>query len=235
MSQKQLRKGISQIRRSFGSKHWFEQIIDDYLSIKKSEPLRIIEEFHPSSAGQCPRLIQFRMNGLVYEEVEPRVKRIFENGNFMQARYRKFLEGANKFVEEEVPIRIEIDDIVIKGRADMIVLDNHDNKQVIEFKSINTRGFNELITNQAPKPEHFMQWNIYSKALSLHDGVILYENKDDQRMKPFQVKFDEENFNSVLNIFKMIKDYNSKGIVVPKPEKINCYWCAARKICAKEK
>lgn len=229
-----LKKGISQIRQSFTSKHWFESLIDDYLNIKTGEA-RVSETFSPSSAGQCPRLIQFRMNGQVYEEVEPRIKRIFENGNFMQARYRKFIEGAGKFVNEEVPVRIEIDGIIIKGRADMIVLDAYDKQQLFEFKSINNRGFNELIANQVPKTEHLMQWTIYSKGLDLPDGVILYENKDDQRMKPFQVKYSDELFNSIVAVFKMVDDCNKKGIVVPKPLKVNCYWCAAKKICTKEK
>ena len=229
-----VKKGISQIRNSFSSKHWFEDIIDSYLDARKGEA-RISEEFHPSGAGSCPRLIQLQMNGSVYEEVEPRIKRIFENGNFMQARYKKYLEGAGKFIEEEIPMRIEVDDIVIKGRADMIVLDNYDNKQLMEFKSINTRGFNELITNQAPKEEHLMQWTLYSHGLSLYDGVILYENKDDQRMKPFQVKYNSDLFNLIVAKFKMIDDCNKKGVLVPKPMKVNCYWCGAKRLCAKEK
>lgn len=229
-----LKKGISQIRNSFSSRHWFEQTIDEYLDLKKGVA-RISETFSPSAAGSCPRLIQFQMNGRVYEDIEPRIKRIFENGNFMQARYKKYLEGAGKFVDEEIPIRIEIDGIVIKGRADMIVLDNYDNKQLIEFKSINTRGFNELIGNQAPKEDHLMQWTLYSKGLELPDGVVLYENKDDQNMKPFQVKYNEELFNLIVAKFKMIDDCNKKGIVVPKPLKVNCYWCSAKKLCNKEK
>jgi len=234
MEKVKLKKGIAQIRDSFSSKHWFEQIIDSYLESKKGE-LRISSDFHPSSAGNCPRLIQLQMNGSVYEEVEPRIKRIFENGNFMQARYRKYLEGAGKFIEEEAPIRIEIEGIVIKGRADMIVLDNYDEKQLMEFKSINTRGFNELIANQVPKEGHLMQWTLYSHGLNMPNGVVLYENKDDQRMKPFQVKYNEELFNLIVAKFKMIDDCNKKGIMVPKPLKPDCYWCPAKRMCSKEK
>lgn len=225
-----LKKGLSQIRNSLSSKHWFEQIIDEYLDIKKGEA-RMTDEFHPSSAGQCPRLIQFKMTGSLYEDVEPRVKRIFENGHYMQARYKSFLEGAGKFVAEEVPIKIEIDTVIVKGRADMIVLDNYNNKQLLEFKSINTRGFNELIANQVPKQDHLMQWTLYSKGLELPDGVILYENKNDQYMKPFQVKFSQELFDSIIAKFKMIQEYTEKGIPVPKPEKADCYWCAGKSRC----
>ena len=106
-----LKKGITQIRNSFTSRHWFENIVDEYFDIKKGEA-RTTNEFHPSSAGSCPRLIQLQMNGYFYDEVEPRVRRIFDNGNYMQARYKKYLEGVGKFLEEEVPIKIEIEGLV---------------------------------------------------------------------------------------------------------------------------
>jgi len=86
-----LRVGIGNLVknvRKHSSKHWFEQTIDDYLSVNKSEN-RTGTEFHPSSVGNCPRLIQFNLLGMVSEQIEPRVRRIFDHGHDMHRRYKK--------------------------------------------------------------------------------------------------------------------------------------------------
>ena len=229
-----LKKGLNNILSSVSSKHWAEQIIDISL-IRQEKELRITDEFHASSAGNCPRLIQLRMNGIFREKIEPRVQRIFDVGTSMHRRYREYFLNAGKLISDEVPIRINIEGIVIVGRADLLVKDLVDKPQVLEGKSMNTRRFGELLSSGIYIEENFLQWNIYSKGLEVPEGAIIYENKDDQRIKVFSVNYNDEKFLQVVNVFKMINEYNKQEKLVPKP--LLCpdpKYCGAIKLC-KEK
>ena len=227
-----LKKGLKSILASISSKHWVEQLVDEYLDSQAGER-RVGTNFHASMAGGCPRLIQYNMNGLVYSEPEPRVRRIFDVGNDMHNRYKRYFIGAKKFVRDEVPIRIETNGIVIVGRADLIVKNFMNEERLLELKSMNVRRFSELLVSNIYIEENFLQWNIYSKGLKLPKGEILYECKDDQKIKSFSVEFNKEKFIEVSNIFKMINDYNIQGKLVPKPSICSDpKYCIAKKICS---
>ena len=226
-----LKKGINSIRKRVSTKHWVEQIVDDFLMSLQKEH-RIGDEFHPSSAGKCPRLIQFSMQGIFYDKIEPRVQRIFDVGHDMHARYKRYFEGAKRFIQDEVPIRIEIDGIVIIGRADLTVKNLYDEVRLLELKTINLRRYNELLTSGTCIEDHFIQWNIYSKGLGISEGEIIYENKDDQRLKIFSAKYNDEKFWQIVNVFKMINNCNIKGLVVPKPSVcVDPRYCPAKAMC----
>ena len=64
------------------------------------------------------------------------------------------------------------------------------------MKSINDKGFKALI--DTPKPEHLVQLQIYLNLAGVENGVVLYENKNDQTLKAFKVLKNIEMWNSIL-------------------------------------
>ena len=79
--------------------------------------------------------------------------------------------------------------LISSGRLDFLIrhgqLDSTFSKHpvaVIELKSINQRNF-ILLTK--PKPEHVIQLQIYLNLTGYEIGSVLYENKNDQKIKAF--------------------------------------------------
>ena len=228
----QLKKGISNIRQSVSNVHWVEQLINGFLD-GRDEEIRVGREFHPSAAGQCPRLIQFSMLGMITRKFEPRVKRIFDAGHDMHNRYKRYFERMGKLVAEEAPVRATIEGIKITGRADLIVKNFMDENRLLELKTANTRRFEEILVKNLCNEDHFTQWNIYSGVLKIPIGEILYENKDNQHMKVFTVRFDQEKFDKVIGMFKVIDYHLSNGTLVPKPDVCDSKYCPAKELCKK--
>jgi len=229
-----LKKGIKRILESSSSKYWLEQIIDTALT-KSHQKAVIQDKFHASWAGMCPRLIQLTMNGIIQERIEPRIQRIFDVGWDVHIRYGRYFEAADIFINREIPIEIKIDDMIIIGKADFCIKDRNGKPRLIELKSINSRGFEQLLVSRTCKEDHFLQWNIYSKGLCIPEGDILYENKDDQRIKIFPVNYDDSKFQQIANKFMNIHNCNKENKLISKP--LVCpdqKYCIAKSICSKE-
>jgi hypothetical protein len=230
MMRKIMHKGLSDIINARNTKHWLEDALDKFLTKIEKED-RSGDSFHPSSAGKCPRSIQLSMNGLMPDNIiEPKVQRIFDNGHAMHFRYSKYFEKMGLLEKNEAEVFFESDGVVIKGHADDIIKDSFGVLHLMELKSINSRRFNELWLENRPLEENFLQWNVYSHCLDIPIGEILYENKDDQMLKIFSVKYDPFKFNEQFEIFKMIHKYNEEGLIIPAPKCDNKY-CPAKDIC----
>jgi CRISPR/Cas system-associated exonuclease Cas4 (RecB family) len=232
--EKKLKKGLANIRNFASSKNWVEQLIDDFLDGRVEEN-RSGRDFHPSAAGKCPRLIQLSMMGLIQEYHEPRVKRIFDAGHDMHNRYKRYFERAGKLIAEEESARAKIDGVSIVGRADLIVKDFKGNKHLLELKTVNSRRFEEILKKGIYYEDHFIQWNLYSGILKLYGGEILYENKDDQRMKIFHVEFNDEKFVRTINMFKAVDYHIERGLLIRKPDVCDAKFCVAKNYCKENK
>ena len=229
-----MNKGIKAIMETRNPKQWLEGAIDNYLETKPVEQ-RIGSHFHPSSAGKCPRSIQLTMAGVLKSQHEARVLRIFDTGTDMHNKYGSYFDKMGILVSKEADVFYERDGVVIKGNCDYVIKDDTNRPHILELKSINTRGFNELYMKNVPQINHFLQWNIYSGCLKIPLGEILYENKDDQNMKIFSVAFNEEKFEDIFFVFKSIHEYTQKGLLVSIPQKCNDKYCPAKNICNKER
>jgi len=168
--------------------HWLLETLDTHLKGPQRPPRKGV--FYPSALGsKCDRFLYNSYFGLVQEQViEPITRRIFDCGDYLGLRYEKYFEKMGVLVGTEIPLKSEIPPI--SGRLDFLI--KHEQKQlaVIELKSIGASGFRALTTK--PKDDHFIQIQIYL-ALTGHEyGVLLYENKDNQRVKAFSVTKDNE-------------------------------------------
>ena len=67
---------------------------------------------------------------------------------------------------------------------------------MLELKSINEKGFNDL--KSSPKHDHFIQLQIYLNLLNKDYGIVLYENKNDQKLKAFKVERDVKVWETLL-------------------------------------
>ena len=163
--------------------------------------------FYPSALGStCDRYLYASFNGLLlWEDLDPRIKRIFDVGSSLEDRMDKYFTKMNIVKGREVPLKM--DSPPISGRLDFLIHHPSQGEAVLELKSINDKGFKEL--KSSPKHDHFIQLQIYLNMLNKDYGIVLYENKNDQNLKAFKVERDVEVWNTLLERCFTIMDMSA--------------------------
>lgn len=219
------------------------ELIDKYYEEKREE--RNQEHFYISDAGKCQRAVYFSMKGYPKKEKEARVLRIFDRGDITHQRLMRALFG----ISEIRVIASEIDmpsKEIIHGRADVIIA--HNNRlYIVDFKSISDYKFKKLDTPEVP---HEQQLQLYMHYFKVPQGIILYENKNTQELKEFELKYDYKLCKKIISDFEDLKEqYLNQDIIPPIPLKLKeareaannneekfpweCEYCDFREACDK--
>lgn len=158
--------------------------------------------FYPSALGNpCDRALFLSFHvGLPSNEISPQLNRIFDHGNATQRRYRNYFTKIQVLVDEEVVVKNSHPPI--SGRADFL-LNIEGKPYVIELKTINKDGFLSL---DGPKSDHATQLQIYLNMLNVPIGGVLYECKDNQEMKIFDLKRSLSAWKNILKRCEKIMD-----------------------------
>ena len=172
--------------------------------------------FYPSSLGNlCDRFLYNSYNGLIVEQViDPITRRIFDCGDYLGYRYEKYFEKMGILLGTETPVRCDLPPI--SGRLDFLIKHEKTGTALIELKSINQRGFLAL---KGPKDDHYIQIQIYLNLTNNLNGIVLYENKNDQSIKAFAVEKNEATWEMIrdrcLNIMALT-DSEKTGLLFKK-------------------
>lgn len=177
---------------------------------------------------QCQRKILLEYNKLE-ATFDAQTLRVFDNGHKVHDRIVRYLELAG--YEPEAEINIEKNEHNIHGRLDVKIKDGGIPK-LVEIKSIK----NFYFLKDGAKEEHIAQLHIYMKYTGIHDGIIIYEAKDTQELKAFEVKFNQELWEKIE---KWIKETNellnaNKIPNIPfeyRKENYPCSMCKYQKHC----
>ncbi len=187
------------------------------------------EHFYITDAGKCPRAVYFKFKKIPKKKPEPRVLRIFDNGDYTHMRIMSVLFGLGIVRATELKIPAQE---IISGRADAII-DIEGKPCVLEIKSIGSYKFAKL---QEPEPDHMKQVQLYMHFFKIPDGILLYEDKDKQNLKEFAIKYDPFLIQEALKKFKELKEQIDKNIVPPIPidiEPWRCDYCDYKEECQK--
>lgn len=98
---------------------------------------------------------------------------------------------------------------------------------VVDFKSMKDNLFVEL---DHPKWEHIVQTNIYMWLLDLPAAVVVYENKNDQKIKEMLVPRDESLIERIKSEAEWLARVLESGKMPPRPDgffksKFPCRFC----------
>jgi hypothetical protein len=85
-----------------------------------------------------------------------------------------------------------------------------------------------------PKPEHVIQWNLYSLMTDLEEGIILYVNKNSQVYEICEVRRDSAILDATLAKFKKLKSYLDEDKIVPYQVNENHNWCNFQTTCERD-
>ena len=181
--------------------------------------------FYPYMLGSnCDKLLYLSYNGLLPigdGESDGRILRIFDNGHSLESRYFAYFVYTNIHRQSEVSAIYDVPPIYISGRTDFVIrLPNNKNDMLLELKSINNNGFGKL---NGPKSEHLIQLQLYLNILDVTEGIVLYENKDNQKLKEFHIKKDKNIWVDILN--RCNKIINMKSVPKPPSVSVHSQYC----------
>ena len=190
-----------------------------------SKPWTTSGVFYPSMLGNnCDRYLYFAYQGnLPTQTITAKTARIFDNGGHLEARMKRYFERMGIFIAAEQSVKLPNPNI--SGRYDFLLSHMKHGRILLELKSINDKGFQALI--EAPKPEHTIQLQIYLNLAGIDNGVVLYENKNDQELKAFKIVKDTKLWDNIIE--RCIKIQNMLPLDVPT----SCtgdYFCPCKEI-----
>lgn len=144
--------------------------LDRYLFEQANKPNdRAVNVNAPSQAGNCNRANYYmRMQYEGDGTIDPRTQRIFDNGTYTHERLQAYMIDMGLLIMDEVPLLNE--KYNIQGHTDGF-LDLDGEVAILEIKSINDNGFNQL---KDAKDEHKCQGLVYlycaeERRLWLHE------------------------------------------------------------------
>lgn len=179
--------------------------IDVYFD-KKERTSKERDYFYVSELGKSKKAIYESMKNLKKEKYDPRVKRIFDNGDYMHARYFKYFAEMGILIAAEV---VAVENDLFHGRLDAIITDGEQN-YILDLKSCSNWTFRKLTD---ATPEHKLQLQFYLYYRKIQKGMVLYENKDTQEIKIFEIELDIPLVEKTIEEFRKFKEDIINGIV----------------------
>jgi CRISPR-associated protein Cas4 len=217
--------------------------IGEYLQMKKeveSDRRGDKTYYFVTDFGSCPRKVVYSMMNKEAEPFSNHSLFVFANGDSFHKRMCDWLREMEILVAEEYPFKTE--NGRIHGRIDSIVQMN-EKKTVVEFKSINNRGFKYL---KRPKTQHVIQVQLYLWFLKHFDdkhcdiddcGRIIYEDKDEQYHKEFPIEYSPQIVADVFQLVSFFDRHLDEGTVPTRffsDSDWQCKYCQYHDVCKKE-
>lgn len=191
----------------------FNDLTDKYL--KKDFKPKIIGRYYPSEIGHCMRQSWYSYTSP--KPTESSLLRVFEAGNRVHNFVVDVLKSEKtpevELVESEMPLSIDLGDLIISGRIDNLVrLKMNQELVLVEVKSTSST---RMLTE--PKIAHIMQLQLYLHAKELKKGMLLYLEKNTYQSKVFMVDYEKTLVDQIMDRFRALH----KALItqtVPEPE-----------------
>lgn len=188
--------------------------IDKFLVEKEEKKgVRDREYFYVSELGRTKKEIYESMKLKKKFIVNAQLARILENGNSMHERYTRMFAEMGILVAAEIAV---VNEDFIHGRLDCLISDKKKN-YIVELKSCNMWTFNKL---KKPIHKDYLQIQYYMYYTNIKNGFVLYENKNDQSIKCYEVKLDKKLVEQINSDLKELKEKMDDGFI-PEDEKIS--------------
>ncbi|OGZ24759.1 MAG: hypothetical protein A2896_02685 [Candidatus Nealsonbacteria bacterium RIFCSPLOWO2_01_FULL_43_32] len=185
--------------------------------------------FYITDAGKCGRAIFFKFKNVPREQMEARILRLFDHGDYIQMQILNTLFSLGIVRSSEVQIPPQA---LVSGRADAIITLNNE-LYVVDFKSMNSMIFRKL---QEPKEENVNQIQLYLHYFKIEKGILLYMSKDTSELKDFIISYNPKLVQGLLTGLEDL-DKKIKADIIPErladwPQNWQCQYCQFKDICA---
>ena len=191
----------------------FDKMVDAHIFREHTE--KKIGRYYPSEVGNCLRKVWYSYK--YPQEIDADLRKIFEAGNIIHGFVVEVLKSEkNKDVEllkSEMPFKIDVNDFTVSGRVDDLVLVKTSGKSVlVEVKSTKNIDF-----VKSAQTNHVTQLMFYMEATGVHNGIVLYIDKNSLKSKVFEIPFDKNKAAEIFDRFKFLNE-NLKKNSLPNAE-----------------
>ncbi len=211
----------------------FDKLIENHLA-REFRPKQE-GRYYPSEIGTCIRKIWYSYK--YPQEVKPDLIKIFEVGNIMHDFVTKVLKSEKnphiELLQSEVPFRVEIDDFVVSGRIDDLLLVRENGKSIL----VEVKSTKSLFYQTGPSHSHVMQLQFYMYATGVHDGIVLYVDKNNLQTRAFEVEYSEATARQIIERFRRLHEDLRSNKLPPEEAKLArelnwmCSFCEYREKC----
>lgn len=182
----------------------------DYYKERSQIPRKPNGKIHPSSIGNCPRLMYFNMKMIPYTNWKPvsaDTKRIFDIGHSIENFILRDFYNLNILIASQVKIDYEPDRF--SGTCDAII--HWDGAtRVIDIKTANKENFYGKI----PHKKYLYQLSSYMLYSGISHGFLYYVCKNDSKTDEVHIKITDPVVRETENLIKMY-NYNFDNNIVP--------------------
>jgi CRISPR/Cas system-associated exonuclease Cas4 (RecB family) len=214
----------------------FDKLVDQHIA-KEFRPKQI-GKYYPSEVGNCLRKLWYSYK--YPQDIDPDLRKIFEVGDMLHGFVVEVLKSEkNKDVEllkSEMPFSMNFEDFTVSGRVDDLVMVKSSGKNAL----IEVKSTKDLSMIRTPQSNHLMQLMFYMEATGVHDGVILYIDKNNLKSKVFEIDFDHKKASDIIDRFGLLHKH-LKNDEIPRPEAKSlgdmiwmCRFCEYKQKCAKD-
>ncbi|KPJ57284.1 hypothetical protein AMJ49_01640 [Parcubacteria bacterium DG_74_2] len=205
-----------------------KELINQYYSDKQRDKEQ--HHFYITDAGRCGRQIFFKFKNVPREEIEARVLRMFDHGDYIHQLIMRPLHSIRDI--HVIASEINVPPLeLVRGRADAIISDGKES-YVVDIKSMNSMIFKSL---DDPKEENVNQLQLYLHFFKIKKGILLYVNKDTQELKEFLINYDSVLAQNLLNEFIQLKKKIDSDTIPQRilgwPDNWQCKYCQFFEIC----
>ena len=215
------------------------ELLKDYAKQKMTDRPRYPKEKHwPSDVAKCLRALVYQWRGETSATPDARLFFIFADGDMHHKAIVQQLEESGKVqvIMKEAPLRDK--ERNISGKLDAL-LKLKDRHYVLEIKSINRYGFDEII-REGPKEDHTIQLQLYLHfvqsiyKIDTKQGFLLYKCKDTARFYDFLIDYNENVVNDFFARLKLVEEHLARQTLPDRPYDItdwHCRYCDYKKLC----
>ena len=190
----------------------FNKLVSNFLhkEIREKQTGR----YYPSEAGNCIRKVWFSYK--IPKETHDELMKIFEVGNMFHDFVVDVIKSEKnpdvELLESEMPLQLQLDDVVISGRVDdIILLKVSGEKIIVEVKSTSSLEYAK------PSESYVMQLQLYMHSLKVDKGMILFIEKNTMQCKWFNLSYNKDIVNKAIERIKKLHESLVKN-KMPEPE-----------------
>jgi len=214
----------------------FDKLFDDFV-FREHKP-KTVGRYYPSEVGMCIRKLYYSYK--FPKQIKPDLLKIFEVGDILHDFVVRVLRSEkNKDIELlswEMPFKLDVENFQISGRVDDLLVIKVSGKTVlVEVKSCSFLNY-----VRKPQKHHVLQLQLYMYATGVHNGILLYVEKNTLQTKVFTIDFDELIVKEALDRFKELHECLIANSIPVAEAKTNgdikwvCKGCEYKEKCDKE-
>ena len=209
------------------------ELVRQHVKDKQFANDRSYDVIHPSAIGYCIR--KPVLDSLYYPcDMAPvDTLMVFENGHAVHSKIEKFFEGCKIQIEPELVL--DYKPLNISGRTDSLIMVDGKHK-LVEIKSMKDTSYDYQAYEGRPGKSFYSQIQLYfflinelyiDKYDRITEGYIICENKNDQGWQEWEVWYDQEEIDTLIEKIVLVNKCIVSGHIPPvdhNPAKFPCHW-----------